>query len=789
MPKDSPSQLAISILIVDDSETDRAIFRRFLTQNKSANYTFYEAESVSEGLSIIELGKPDCILLDYDLPDGTGTELIQQITARYGRQAIPLVMLSGSENIEIAVETIRSGAQDFLVKNRASAADLVRAVNNAIEKVRLFQEKMLAVKAIRDSEEKYRLLFDHTPLPAIVFDLQTLQILAVNDYAVRHYGYTNEKLLTMKFSQLHASGQADQMLAAQFGDQDCRTASVFAKHRQQSGRLIDVEINCHDITFKDSPARFVIVQDVTERNESERRLRESEQQFSMLAESMPQLAWMADAEGDIFWYNRNWYDYTGTTLADMEGWGWQAVHDPAMLPEVTARWQESLSKGTIFEMEFPLRRGDGQFRWFLTRVNPFRDSEGHVIRWLGTNTDIEDLRQMRLLAEQANNLKDEFLAMLSHELRTPLNAILGWSQILQNRQLKETEMKKALAIIDRSAHSQSQLIDDILDISRIVTGKFRLDVRAIDLVKVISAAIETVRPAAEAKSIRLQLLLDPEASIISGDPDRLQQVIWNLLSNAVKFTPKGGRIQVRLERVNSHVEIVISDTGKGIEPEFLPFVFDRFRQSDGSMTRRHGGLGLGLAIVRQIVELHGGSVSVSSKGEGKGATFRIDLPLLPLRVEPESNILREHPEAVSFETVASAKEEEENEAIGVLSNLRILIVDDETDSRELLKLALETRGAVVTVASSAAEAYENARHEVFNIIISDIGMPGEDGFSLIKKVRLLPREQGGKTPAIALTAYARAEDRIKALQSGFQMHIAKPIHLQELVAAVLNLAN
>ncbi len=517
-----------------------------------------------------------------------------------------------------------------------------------------------------------------------------------------------------------------------------------------------------------------------ERARTEENLRESEEQLRALAGSIPQLTWMAEPDGFIFWYNRRWYEYTGTTPEEMEGWGWQSVHDAEMLPRVMERWQASIQTGEPFEMEFPLRRGtDGAFRWFLTRVVPLHDLSGRIVRWFGTNTDIEELRQARLQAEQANRLKDEFLATLSHEIRTPLNAILGWSQMLQTQNLSESETKKALTTIERNARAQNQLIDDLLDVSRIVTGKLRLNIRAVDLTSVITAAVDAVRPAADAKNIRLQILLDPQAGPISGDPDRLQQVVWNLLSNAVKFTPKNGRVQTRLEQVNSHVEIVISDTGKGIEPEFLPHVFDRFRQSDGSMTRREGGLGLGLAIVRQLVELHGGTVSVSSAGEDEGATFIVSLPLLPLRQEPVSGVPRLHPKA---ETGASPDCPPE------LSDLRVLLVDDEADSRDLIKLVLDSCGATVTIASSASEAFETIKREKFDVIVSDIGMPDEDGFSLIRKIRELPVEQGGDVPAIALTAYARAEDRVRALRSGFQMHVAKPVESVELITIVANLA-
>ena len=447
-------------------------------------------------------------------------------------------------------------------------------------------------------------------------------------------------------------------------------------------------------------------------------------------------------------------------------------------------------KVKIFDTE--RKHSDGHHLFLEVVMSPINDEQGEVI---GISTIARDMTERkrtaeklldreqaaRRQAEQANRLKDEFLTTVSHELRTPLNAILGWSQILQTHNLNASETNKALDTITRSARAQNRLIDDLLDVSRIITGKLRLDIRAVDLPGVISAAVDAARPAAEAKNLRLQTLIDPQAELILGDPDRLQQVVWNLLSNAVKFTPKEGRVQIRLEQINSHVEIVISDTGKGIEPEFLPNVFDRFRQSDGSMTRRHGGLGLGLAIVRQLVELHGGTVSVSSAGEGQGATFTVTLPLLPVSRERASDAPPSvnPPMQISVATTDCPPE---------LTDLSVMFVDDDADSRYLFSLVLDACGAKVMTANSASEAFEMIKREKFDIVISDIGMPDEDGFSLIGKIRDLPNEQGGTVPAIALTAYARAEDRVQMLRSGFQMHLAKPVEPAELVAAVANLA-
>jgi signal transduction histidine kinase/CheY-like chemotaxis protein len=386
-------------------------------------------------------------------------------------------------------------------------------------------------------------------------------------------------------------------------------------------------------------------------------------------------------------------------------------------------------------------------------------------------------RTARAEAEAASRLKDEFLATVSHELRTPLTAVLGWIHILRGGQLDEHSAKRALETIERNARSQNQLIEDLLDVSRIITGKIRLDVRLIDPASLIESAIEAVLPAAEAKEIRVRKRLDAGVGSISGDPARLQQVVWNLLSNAIKFTPRGGRVEVRVKHVNSHLEISVADSGDGIKKEFLPFVFDRFRQADGTTARQYGGLGLGLAIVRHLVELHGGTVQAASNGEGEGAVFTVKLPVLPV-YQRETNAQHE----------PSTHREAQPPVVypDNLAGMEVLVVDDEADTLELIKVLLGQCGAEVTTAHSSAEALELLKGSQPDVIVSDIGMPAEDGFEFIRKVRLLPPERGGKIPAVALTAYARAEDRLRVLRSGYQMHISKPVELAELVAVVAN---
>jgi signal transduction histidine kinase/ActR/RegA family two-component response regulator len=449
---------------------------------------------------------------------------------------------------------------------------------------------------------------------------------------------------------------------------------------------------------------------------------------------------------------------------------------------------------------------DGRQLGVSITVSPIKDSTGHVVGASKVLRDIterkkteaalkkaaEDAeaanrerlqlldseRAARSQAERASRMKDEFLATLSHELRTPLNAVLGWAQILRTGKLKVEELKQGLDTIERNARVQAQIIEDLLDMSGIISGKVRLAVKRIDLPAVLNESIDTVRATAEAKRIRLQSVVDPRAGPISGDPDRLQQVFWNLLNNAIKFTPNGGRVQVLLERVNSHIEVSVRDTGEGIATEFLPYVFNRFQQGDASTTRRHGGLGLGLAIVKQLVELHGGNVGVQSDGIGKGTTFTVHLPLIALHSEPDKE--RRHSQATPGE----------NQPLPDLSlaNVHVLVVDDEVDARELVKRLLEMAGATVSMAGSASEAIESILAARPDVLVCDIGMPAEDGYSFIRQLRVLEESQERTLPAVALTAYARSEDRTKAIRSGFQNHLAKPVEPAELLAIVSSLA-
>lgn len=539
-----------------------------------------------------------------------------------------------------------------------------------------------------------------------------------------------------------------------------------------------------------------VAMDSTARRQREEERRVLEERFRFMADSAPVKIWMCDEHNYGTWFNKRWLDFTGRSLEQELGIGWTQSLHPDDFQQAVKTCGEAIEQRQPFTMEFRMKRHDGEYRWVVDNGVPLYSAGGKFTGYIGSVLDITERKQVEverhqaLLSEQAaraeaervNRMKDEFMATLSHELRTPLNAILGWSHLIRSGHLGEEEARQGIETIERNARLQTSLIEDLLDMSRIVSGKIRLDVQRVDLISIVQAAVDAVRPAAEAKGIRLHTILDPLPAPMAGDPGRLQQVLWNLLSNAVKFTPKGGRVQVLLERINSHIEISVSDTGQGIRPEFLPHVFERFRQEDASTTREHGGLGLGLGIAKNLVELHGGSIRAHSPGEGQGATFIVTLPLTVAQ-EPLSQERRQHPRAQDalseplFEDIAPD-----------LRELKVLVVDDEADARQLITRLLQECGVEVVTAESAAQALQCLPVEKPDVLLSDIGMPVEDGYALIRQVRALPEDRGGNVPAIALTAFARAEDRRRALLSGFQMHLAKPVEPAELVAVVANVA-
>jgi PAS domain S-box-containing protein len=573
--------------------------------------------------------------------------------------------------------------------------------------------------------------------------------------------------------------QANQELQTQIAER-LRVEEELRKYQNHLEEMVGVRTN--EITKTNERLQ----QEILERQRILEILRRSEERYRYLAEAIPQLVWTTNANGECDYFNQNWCEYTGLTLEQSLGSGWLAALHPDDVQNADEVWSNAVKSQTIYNNEYRFKRAsDGSYRWQLARGLPLKDEQGFVVKWFGTCTDIHEQKQIleerahlleleqvaRAKAEAANRIKDEFLAILSHELRTPLNAILGWSKLLQTRRLDQEKTSEALATIERNANLQVQLIEDLLDISRILQGKLTLNITKINLESTVFSALQTMHLAAEAKLIEVNTVFEPNVGQVIGDSTRLQQVVWNLLSNAIKFTPKRGKVEVRLEEADGYAQIIVSDTGKGISAEFLPFVFDCFRQADSTSTRNFAGLGLGLAIVRNIVEMHGGIVKAESESEGKGAILTVSLPLL----SDESRRLTDGKNYPAFLAANSLP----------LSGIRVLVVDDDADSRDFVTFLLEQDGAFVIAVSCALDALQTLAEVKPDVLVSDIGMPEIDGYMLINKVRTLTPEQGGQIPAIALTAFARNADQQKALKAGFQMHLPKPLNPEELIAAII----
>lgn len=507
----------------------------------------------------------------------------------------------------------------------------------------------------------------------------------------------------------------------------------------------------------------------------------AERRYRFLAESIPQMVWVCDDAMRFEYVNERWTAYTGLELSAMRDAWWQSTVHPDDLPTFLSRWHDVREAGDRFDCQLRLRRrGDGMWRWHLSRAEPMRGPDGHVERWFGTSTDIEDQKRTeaelateRVRAEEANHAKDEFLAVLSHELRTPLNAVLGWVTMLRSGALPADKREHALEIVDRNAHVQARLIEELLDVSRIIVGSFRVERVRVDLARVIDAAVESVRPALEARPLRLDARVAAGPMIVWGDPARLQQVVWNMLTNALKFTPPGGEVRVTARVVDDRAVVAVADTGLGIDPSFLPYVFDQFRQAEGASVRAQGGLGLGLSIARHLVALHGGALRAESDGLGRGATFTMEVPL---DAECDTREPRESGERLSVPSQVES-----------LHGARVLVVEDDPDAREMMSIALSGYGAVVETAGSVAEARRAFDRALPDLVVSDIGLPGENGYVLARELHERAARGGVRVPAVALTGYAGLEDRRRASDAGFDRHMPKPVDLDELARVVTQL--
>ncbi|MBD1898310.1 response regulator [Coleofasciculus sp. FACHB-129] len=771
----------VTILHVDDNETNRYVVSRML---RKEGYKVQEAATGETGLQLVAQQPPDLIILDVQLPDINGFEVCHRLKANPATSSIPVLHLSASfvESKDKA-QGLESGADGYLAQP-VEAIELLATVK-ALLRIREAEESAMALA------KEWQTTFNAMKDGVCLLDHRG-RILRTNS------AMTN--LLKKPFGKIEGCFYQEVM----HDILGCVEVTPLTRV-QETRRRENEELRCGERWFSvttdpvfDESGVFTgavyIVADITDRKWASEALRTSEERFRLLLENVKDYAiFFIDPDGRVIRWSIGAERIFGYQEAEILGQSASIIYIPEDL-ELGADKQEletAVIEGRAENERWYLRKDATRF-WASGIVTPLRDETGQlrgfskIMRDFTERKQVEDERNQLLVAEQeartaaesANRMKDEFLATLSHELRSPLNAMLGWVQLLNTRKFDEATTARAMETIERSARAQAQLVEDLLDVSRIIQGKLRLNVRPIELALVVEAAVDTVRPAADAKAIRLQSVLDPAAGPVAGDSDRLQQIIWNLLSNAIKFTPKEGRVQVRLERINSHVEITVIDTGLGINSDFVPYVFDRFRQADSSITRSYSGLGLGLAIVRHLVELHGGTVRAESQGEGQGATFIVKLPLMPVRMETSEGE-RVHPtvgRGVSFNNPPS------------LDGLQILVVDDEVDSRVFVTTLLEQCGASVCAVGSADSAIEAIKIFKPDVLLSDIGMPGEDGYTLIRRVRALNVEEGGRTPAVALTAYARAEDRMRAIAAGFQMHIPKPVEPSELATIVASLA-
>lgn len=704
---------------------------------------------------------------------------------------------------------------------------------------KILDERERAEAAVKESEERYRELVENANDIVFTLDLEG-NMTSVNRAVESVTGYTQTELMGKNMSEFltpESTESARRMTERKLAGEERTNYEVDVPAKD--GRILTLEISSRLIVNQGKPAGVQgVARDITTRRQAEEALRRADQralsEYERLLEKVAKLAQTLGTARDldvIFWGLKEFtllsvpcdglfvslYDPLRDLRTACYGWGDGAEIDTSELPPmpVTSAGPNSRAVRTnqvIITNDYMtatlghpavLVGPDNGLRPQSSLSAPmavmgrivgtievqsyekaaYGEEHATAMRMAAnlTAVAIENVRLLerestaRASAEESNRLKDEFLATVSHELRTPLTAILGWSRMLQGGSLESDMAARAIETIKRNAKAQAQIIDDILDVSRIITGNLYLELHPIELAPVLESAINVVRPTAEAKGIQIEVDFEPEPTAVPGDLNRLQQVFWNLLSNAVKFTPAGGRVTVRLRKVNSEVEIVFTDTGQGISAEFLPFVFDRFRQADSTSTRQHGGLGLGLAIARHLVEIHGGAIEARSGGEGQGATFTVRLPLVGLVVEsPETSL--------SASIAAEAESKARLQSQQVLSGLHVLIVDDDDDTLELLSAALTQRSARVTTASSAAEAMRALKFFRPDVLISDIAMPGEDGYDLIRKVLALAIEPG--IPAIAITAYAKEEDKERALAAGYQHYLSKPIELGEFISAV-----
>ncbi|MFY7804578.1 MAG: response regulator, partial [Limnoraphis robusta] len=649
----SPAPM-LQILLLEDDPVDVELIQTTL-KNGGIEANLICVTRRSDFSEILKTQLPDLILSDYVLPSFDGIAALK-IAQQFCPQ-VPFIMVSGMLGEERAIETLKQGATDYVLKQRLER--LVPSAKRALRESQERQERLRVEEALRQTDDLLRAIVDASPVGIITLNPQK-KVIAWNIASERIYGWQSQEVINQALPVIPPEEQKQFERLFQQALQNHTLTNYEFQHLGKNKDLIEISVS---------------------------------------------LAPLHNAQGNV----------CGVVMTAID---------------ITTRKRIEAERFNLLKRE----------------------------------------QTARAEAEAANRVKDEFLAVLSHELRTPLNSILGWITLIQRGKLNKVTFDQALEVIERNASLQTQLIEDLLDISRISRGKLSLSIDSVNLIELMQTTAETLRPASDAKSITMELFLDSSIGIIMGDANRLQQIFWNLFSNAIKFTPPNGSVTVRLKKTeDSYAQIQVIDSGIGIEPNFLPYVFEYFRQADASTTRSQGGLGLGLAISRHLVELHGGTIDVKSQGKGKGTTFTVMLPIQVMKCDVDQ------PDKLIDNGLS-------------LQDVKIMVVEDQADARELIRLILEQQGAQVIEASSSKQALEIIKESIPDVLISDIGMPDEDGYSFLKKVRSLPQDKGGNVPALALTAYTKEEDRELAIAAGFQMHLGKPLDITELVQAVFQLS-
>lgn len=650
--------------------------------------------------------------------------------------------------------------------------------------IRDITERANSERAVKSSEARYRRLFETAQDAILILEEKSGRIIDANPFVIALLGYTLEELIGKELWQIGLFADREQSKAAMAELQEVgyiRYEDMPLETKQ--GKRVEVEFVSNSYMVGDEKVIQCNIRDITDRKWAEKAANISAERFRFLAESMPLMIFTAEPDGTMDYCNHQLAHFTGLRCEDFCGAGLALFTHPDEVEEVTRQWRRSIDTGEPFQQECRFRRADGVYRWHLTRASGMRDAGGIVI-WVGSSTDIDDRKsiEQNLIRQYAESetlsrAKDEFLATSSHELRTPLTSILGWSELLITGELDADTQREAIDSIRQSAKAQSRLIDDMLDVSRLLTGKLELTGEMVDVAATLLLAIRAITPAAENKNIQVKKSFARDVARVAGDPTRLQQIFWNILSNAVKFTPEGGSIEVGLSSTDTQVKVEVTDTGKGIGPDFLPRVFESLSQEGGTSTRQHGGLGLGLSIVKQLVEMHGGTVRAESAGHGLGSRFTVCFPAAgrPTTAQtPRSNARGANKTAPLEERIS-------------IVGMRVLVLDDEVEMRKMIAAVLRGAGASVVTAASAAEAFDQLSEQSFDLLVSDIAMPTEDGHSLARRVRARDDETS-RIPAIALTAYGGPLQRQLALAAGFDEYVKKPFAPQELIRAAAAVA-